>query len=388
MRRVLCVDDEARILEGLERQFRRQFEMRTALGPELALQAIKEEGPFGVVVTDVRMPGMNGIEFLARVREIAPDTVRVVLTGVADFGAAIAAVNDGKVFQFLNKPCPAEALARTLESALAQYDLVTAERELLERTLRGSIAVMSEILSLVNPTAFSRANRVARYVAQMARKLELSHTWQFELAAMLSQIGCVTVPPDLLDKYYRRQPLNVNEQKVLSAQTQIGHDLLVQIPRLADVAQMVQRQEIPAPENAGCAEPVRTGANLLKVALDFDEQLTAGKSADLIIAQMKGSKDYNPACITALQELQREEGMTETSFVRLSDLKPRMVISRSVYSKSGMLLLGKGQQVTESAIARLKSFASLHGIVEPIGVILPQADEPFLRLPSARWPKD
>src|SRR5208283_4999670 len=179
------------------------------------------KGPFAVVVSDLRMPVMDGVEFLTRVRAISPDSVRVMLTGQADMDAAIAAVNEGNIFQFLTKPCPAETLTRALNAALEQYRLITAERELLEQTLRGSIGVLSEILSLVNPLAFGRAQRIRRYVVHMAAKLDLANRWQFELAAMLSQIGSVTVPPEVMDKYCRMEPLTATETQILAEQSRV-----------------------------------------------------------------------------------------------------------------------------------------------------------------------
>ena len=142
VKRILFVDDDPRVLQAFERQFYKRFEIRTAIGPELGLQTLGADGPFATVVSDLRMPGMNGIEFLTRVRQASPDTVRVMLTGDADLSAAMAAVNEGKIFQFLTKPCPSDMLSRTLESALEQHRLITAERELLESTLRGKKAVM------------------------------------------------------------------------------------------------------------------------------------------------------------------------------------------------------------------------------------------------------
>src|ERR1700730_10145589 len=112
LKRILCVDDEPNVLQAFERQFRKQFELHTAIGPERGLQAVAENGPFSVIVSDLRMPGMNGIEFLTRAKLMAPDTVRVMLTGQADLNATIAAVNQGNIFQFLIKPCPSDTLVR------------------------------------------------------------------------------------------------------------------------------------------------------------------------------------------------------------------------------------------------------------------------------------
>ncbi len=381
VKRILFVDDDPRVLQAFERQFYKQFEIRTAIGPEVGLQVLASDGPFAAVVSDLRMPGMNGIEFLTRVRQNAPDTVRVMLTGDADLSAAMSAVNEGKIFQFLTKPCPSDMLVRTLESALEQHRLITAERELLENTLRGSIGVLSEILGLVNPQAFSRAQRIRRYVQHIVETLNLPDRWQYELAAMLSQIGCVTVPPDTLEKFYKQQPLNAAEQSILSSQNQVGHNLLAKIPRLESVAQMVAEQKSAWSEKPGVPELVRTGAQLLRIASDCDEQVMRGVPFATVLAQMATSRDYYSPFITALQKLQVEESKSETRWLNLVQLKPGMIVSAGIYSQTGLLLLAKGQEVTESAIARLTSFASLFGIIEPISVIVPFSEQTARPLP-------
>jgi response regulator RpfG family c-di-GMP phosphodiesterase len=363
------VDDEPNILLAMERQLRKQFEIHTALGPVLGLQAIAEKGPFVVVVSDLRMPVMDGIEFLTRVRAVSPDTVRVMLTGQADLDAAIAAVNQGNIFQFLTKPCPVDTLTRALNSAVEQHRLITAERQLLEQTLHGSIAVLSEILSLVNPLAFGRAQRIRRYVVHMAAKLDLQDRWQFELAAMLSQIGSVTVPPDVLDKYYRVEPLTAEEAQILAAQSRVGYDLLARIPRLEVVARMVANQEAKWAHGAAKSDAAAIGAGLLRVARDFDEQMTLGAESEATLAAMKRNLHYNPALVDALQEVHVEESRRGLRLVSLAQLRTKMIMREDVRGRNGILLFAKGQEVTESAIARLKSFAQTVGIVEPLRVV-------------------
>jgi len=373
--RILCVDDEPNVLEAFERQFRKDFDIQTAQGPELGLRAISENGPFAVVVSDLRMPDMDGIEFLSRVRQVSPDTVRMILTGNADLQAAIMAVNEGHVFQFLTKPCPPEMFIRAVTSAIEQYRLITAERELLEDTLRGSIGIMSEILSLANPPAFSRSQRIRRYVRQMAENMDLADVWQYELAAMLSQIGCVAVPADILDRYYNREALTPKEQEIVSSQSRVGHDLLIKIRRLDVVAEMVAHQQCSWSDSQSDQGSARIGAHLLKVALDFDQRLTSGNSVDSVILQMRASRDYNPAFVRALEQLHIEQAERETRFVKLSELRPHMIVNSPVCSRNGLPLLAIGQVITNSAIARLNSFASLFGVVEPISVTVPHAEE-------------
>jgi response regulator RpfG family c-di-GMP phosphodiesterase len=273
--KILCVDDEANILEGFKRQLRKQFAIDTALSGEAGLALLHRAGPFAVVVSDMRMPGMNGAQFLAKARECAPDSVRLMLTGQADMHDTIAAVNEGNIFRFLTKPCPPEVLVKALEAALAQYRLITAERTLLEQTLHGSIKMLTDVLALVNPVAFGQASRLKQYVHHIAIHLNLSDVWQFELAAMLSPLGCVTLPAEILEKVYAGQLLSSAEQRLFAAHPTVGHDLLCHIPRLETVAAMIARQHEPLANGTTQAEPqqrdtVILGAQLLTIALDFD----------------------------------------------------------------------------------------------------------------------
>lgn len=119
--KILIVDDDPHILEGLRAVLTSYFHLRTAHGPEQGLQELRSSGPYAVVVSDLKMPGMSGVDFLARVREVSHKTVRVMLTGYADVDAAIAAVNRGEVFRFHTKPCPTEVLRQTLCDALSKF---------------------------------------------------------------------------------------------------------------------------------------------------------------------------------------------------------------------------------------------------------------------------
>ncbi len=201
--KILLVDDDPNILDGYRRGLSREFQMETALGGERALALATENGPYAVVISDMRMPGMDGIQLLSKIKALSPDTIRVMLTGNAEIDMAINAINEGSIFRFLSKPCSKEVMAKTLTAALLQYRLVTAEKQLLEQTLRGSIQVLTEVLSLVNPAAFSRAERARRYVHHVVTAMKLGNPWQYEVAAMMSQLGCVTLPPETIDAVYR-----------------------------------------------------------------------------------------------------------------------------------------------------------------------------------------
>ena len=203
---------------------------------------LRGRSPYAVVIADMQMPGMNGVEFLMELEKAAPDTVRIMLTGNADQKTAREAVNQGHIFRFLTKPCPPEELIPALRAGLKQYQLVTAERDLLEQTLNGSARMLSDILAMHDADAFGRSQRLREYMRAFAEHLQLKQTWDLELAAMLSQIGCVTIPQLVLAKTRAGRPLAGAEADMVARIPQIGHDLLSHVPRLESAAAIVLYQ--------------------------------------------------------------------------------------------------------------------------------------------------
>ena len=374
--KILCVDDELNILLSLQRQLRKQFHLESALGSEKALASIEHEGPYAVVVSDLQMPGMNGLELLAKVREISPDTVRIMLTGQADLETAIAAVNQGNIFRFLTKPCSAEELAATLDAAVEQHRLLTAERNLLENTLHASVKVLTDVLSLVHPAAFSRASRIHRYVRYIAAELKLRDAWQFEVAALLSQVGCITLEPGALDRMYTGDELSDEEKRMFAAHPAAGGELLANIPRLEAVASMIANQNLsfgqtPSGPAGVPKQTVASGAHLLRAALDFDRLITRNRSSEETLTQMRlREQDYDPECLKALAAYVAPERGMAMRVLKSAELLPGMVVDQDVRSKTGLLLLAKGQEVTLSVLGRLRAFAAKVGIAEPVRVLV------------------
>jgi len=120
--KILFVDDNSNILDAYRRQLKRQFHVDTARGGEEGLNAIANNGPYAVIVSDLRMPGMDGNQFLSRVKDMAPESVRIMLTGFADLKTAMDAINRGNIFRLLTKPCAKEVLADALSEGIEQYN--------------------------------------------------------------------------------------------------------------------------------------------------------------------------------------------------------------------------------------------------------------------------
>jgi CheY-like chemotaxis protein len=375
--KILCVDDDANILAGFQRQLRREFTMDTALGGAEALETIACRGPYAVVVSDMRMPGMDGIHFLTRVRETAPETVRMMLTGNADQQTAVDAVNEGHIFRFLTKPCPPETLAKALRAGIDQHRLITAEKELLEKTLNGSVKVLTEILSLINPIAFSRASRIQSIVRHIARELQWKDIWQLELAAMLSQIGCITVMPDVLEAVHAGEELSDTDRQRYEQHPAVASRLLANIPRLETIAQMIGRQFEPCSPGEMAArwrpqDPVFVGAQVLKVAAEFERMLGHVKGPRAAVAHLAAHPEkWPPQIVTALQNIELPATECELRVVELHELRTRMILDEHVRASNGLLLVTKGQEVTFALLERLRNFAANGAIPSRLRVLVP-----------------
>lgn len=375
--KVLFVDDDPNILAAFQRQLRKRFIVETALGGEKGLEAIAGRGPFPVVVSDLRMPVMDGIQFLSRVRAVSPDSVRMMLTGNADLHAAIGAVNEGNIFRFLTKPCAPEMLVAAIEAGIEQYRLITAERELLQKTLRGSIKVLTEVLSLLNPVAFGRATRIARYVKEIALQIQAPRVWQLETAATLSQIGCIILPEEALKKLYRGEPFTPEESQLFNMHPFVASDLLANIPRMQGIAEIIAFQEkhfdgsgIPHEPRSGRDIPL--GARILKVVLDFDNLEAGGAPRDGILLELRNRAGYyDPRVLAALEAVIAAEEGYEVRLVTLAQLMNGMILAQDVSTRDGRLLLARGYQISSTVSARLKNFAEKPGIEEPIRVLVP-----------------
>jgi FixJ family two-component response regulator len=376
--KILFVDDEPQVLDGLKRMLHKEFEVDTAVGAEQALTAIRVCGPYSVVISDMRMPGMNGAQFLAQVRQTAPDTVRMLLTGYTDLNAAVAAVNEGNIFRFLTKPCAKEVLATAITTGLVQHRLITAEKELLERTLMGSIKVLTEVLSAASPEAFGRSMRIARCVRHLVSKFDLPSPWRFEAAAMLSQLGCVTLVPEVLQAAYLGENLSAENQARFAAHPQVARDLLVNIPRLESIAWMINQQlikETPpmVPEIPGAgAEAIVFGAKMLKLAVAFDDLRMKGLSDEDVIAKLRGRcGEFGAELVEALASIKPESAKMEVRKVPASKLTTAMILQQEIRTLTGMLVVAKGQEITHALLIKLDNFSRAGTIDREIAVLVP-----------------
>ena len=379
--KILLVDDEINILDGLRRLLGKEFSIDTATSGEIALNALMESGPFAVIVSDMRMPGMNGVQFLTTVRERWPESVRLMLTGNADIQTAIDAVNEGCVFRFLTKPCPENILKPALHAAVAQYGLITAEKELLEKTLLGSVQVLTEILAVVNPAAFSRASRVHHIVKHISQQLGLRDAWRYEVAAMLSQIGCVAFDAETVEAIYAGVALPDVERERFKMHPSIAFELLNRIPRLELVAAMIARQQDQATAKdhavpSAVLDPVTLGANLLKVAVDFDQLQLQGLSPEAALGRlMDRPADYYSAAVEALKTLSTDTIPFVAEEISIREMCTGMILDENLRSPAGLLLVARNQKISYPLLVRVRSLYQKSSIPAKIRVRVPQQEK-------------
>ena len=360
--RVLCVDDDSNLLDGLARTLRGHYKVETANSGIIALERLKTVEPYAVVISDQRMPQMDGVTFLSNIRALAPGTIRVLLTGQADMESAIAAVNEGNIFRFLTKPCATAALLKALGACMEQYRLILSEKILLEQTLRGSIKALIDILSLANPVAFGRATRVRHSLEQLMARFEIREKWPVEVAAMLSQIGCVTLPPATLEKLYKSQIMSAGEQEMVERMPAFIDKCLANIPRIEPVREILRlyprafggRGKDSGPS---LSSELPWGARALKIALDFDSLESGDNRASAPFAVLRGrAGSYDPGILEAFAKLRGDSQDVRMVELQIRELAIGMVFGEDLKSPSGMLLVARGQEVTAGLLERLRNF--------------------------------
>lgn len=205
--RILFVDDEPNVLSSYTRILNKKFRVYTALGGEKALKILNTEGPFTVIISDVKMPGMNGVELLEKVRDLYPDTVRMVLTGFADLQIAIDAVNKGDIFRFLTKPCSTSDLISAVIAGIQHNRMIHDSRELviirrLKEGLQGTLMAFTRLVEFRDPYTAGHMERTANISIKIANKLgmDADQIEGLRIAALVHDIGKIAVPAGILNK--------------------------------------------------------------------------------------------------------------------------------------------------------------------------------------------
>jgi len=378
--KVLLVDDDNLILQGYQRNLHRRFELEVAsLGPQ-AIQILEDRGPFAVLVADMRMPGMSGLELLEVTRQRWPDMIRVMLTGNADQKTAVDAVNQGQVFRFLTKPCPADVLALAVEDAVHQFQLQQAERVLLEKTLTGSLQVLTDLLSLLDPEAFGWAQIIRTRARRVAVHLGYPNVWCLEIAALLAPIGKLTLPAGLETRARSGSPLSGQELQLLERIPETGAKLLESIPRLEETVEIIRYQDkcyngAGFPHDTLMGDAVPWGARILMPLQHFTEIERSRKSLIVAMEELKlHAAIYDPQVLSAIEQclLPLPGGISAPDKVTpypVRFLESGMCLAADLKTQTGKVVIYSGTRLSPPHIMLIRDLGELLGLDEPAYVL-------------------
>ncbi len=359
---VLCVDDEPQVLEGLRLHLKQRYEVHLASSGMDALEILRDNKHVAVILSDMRMPVMDGAKFLNAARTVSPDAVRMLLTGYTDMQSAIAAVNEGQIFRFISKPCPPDQLHGAFRAAVAQHQLIIAEKVLLQETLLGCVESLAKVLSLMKPVAFGRALRLRSKVQSVVSYLLLQDQWQIEAAAVLSQLGAVTLSEETLMRLNEGEPLDEADSRDVAASITTSVQMLDKIPRLEpvlDILKYLAAQIGGGVPSASAAAP--PGALLLRMVLEWDALEARGYSQpDAFAALAKDNDVYDKEMLDTLRNMHDTgAGGAPTTAVATAprELKPGMVLAEDLVRKNGVVILPRGFEIDRGLLDHILTFA-------------------------------
>jgi response regulator RpfG family c-di-GMP phosphodiesterase len=339
---ILLVDDEAANLRMLERLLSADYNIVTADSGQAALNIIAQQ-PVAMIITDQRMPGMTGIEFLKRAETMAPLTVRVIITGYTDAEALVEALNSGVVYKYITKPWINSDLKTTIQRGLQHHETLKAQRILQENYTRALAEIdeaksalnrfSSAILQCLDPVGYTRVSRVAKLAGQIARQMDLSaaeaEELQFPLSIRALLNGC-----DRAGAHGN----GVDEALRAATRFEAGSKILSEVPYVSKfmptVRHLTERFDGAGYPNRLSGENIPIGSRIASVAIAYDDMVSprydkpkfpVGEAIQSIV-NASGSK-FDPVVVDAFREvLSAAENSPPQIVSRAAELRTRSFI--------------------------------------------------------------
>lgn len=408
---VLLVDDEENILKSLRRTLRRsQVEIVTATSGRDALY-IMENTEIDLIISDMRMPEMSGAEFLAEAARLYPNTIRILLTGYADLESTIAAVNEGKISRYLNKPWNDDEIRQVVEENLRskllevrnqqlseelvqknqQLEILNAslEEKVAERTeglkqanraisqgYEHMVMLASSIAAMRDESVANAASVKAAMAEEIARQLNMTDEEVSAVhdAALLSDLGKMGFTDQMLRTPYSQY--NKDQLQLFKQYPLMGEAALLGVPQLF-MAGVYIRNQFERFDGSGfpdklTADSIPLGSRVLSVVRDFIDLRMgkytgteyAEKQAESEIIRFSGSR-YDPQIVTLFSSVYQQfstDGLREhEQLVKSADLQPGMILSRHLLSSKGMVLLKKGFELNQAVIGKVVNLEQTSG---------------------------
>ena len=372
---ILVVDDTAENIDVLNGILKDTYKIKVSLNGEKALKIAGSKEPPDLILLDVMMPDMDGYEVCLRLKS-NPATAKIPVifvtakTEVEDetMGFELGAVD------YITKPISPPIVLARVKTHIELLNSRVGVEQMLSKTLMGSIKLLSDTLALANPQAFSQASRLKRFAQDIATHLNLPDVWKYEMAALLSQIGCVTIPQETLDKIFSDEKLTLKEKEMHKTIPAIGQDLVANIPRLSLLAKMIGKQQetlgsVQAKEDINKWDPAVLGGQILKVAIEFDKLISVGVAPRMAIVEMKNRGGiYPPVLLNAISDTQVDLVEVTEMLVKIDDLRDGMILQDDIITTSDVKLFKSGSEVTSYMLKLVQRYTKYMKIREPVRI--------------------
>ena len=371
---IMVVDDQPANLKLLEDLLTSEgHAVRSFPRGRLALDAVARSTP-DLILLDINMPEMDGFEVCRRLKAHAglAGVPVLFLSALNETRDKVSAFQCGGV-DYITKPFQLEEVRARVETHLELHRARQRERELLERTLNGAVRALSDLAHLTSPTLTQRSAALRNIVVHIVERMHLPDAWQYELAATLCLIGCITLPPDAFEHAYAGEKPSAEEEKMYRAHPDVGFRLLSRIPRLENVAEMIRLQQVETAHWAS-SDIAERGARILKTAQELDRRSLRGTPFQTACGQLRAaSAKYPAAVLDTLKDYSPLRVHFEVKRLSAQQLLPGMILEDDVNTEEGSLtVISKGTTLTVTLVERVRNFSRTRGIREPIQVRAPQ----------------
>jgi hypothetical protein len=284
----------------------------------------------------------------------------------------MSALASGDIFRFVTKPCVADNVRRAVDAGVIHHRLRKAERDVLEQTVVGCISALMDGLAIASPLAFGRASAIKRLAVGFASWIEFNDCWQLEAAAMLSQVGYLTLPLPLIEKIHRGEALSLEEQQAAYDVSKVAVRLFQHIPRLEPVLEIMRALTFSDEQLMELGDgAVGLSTRILALALHYDALTRQGRNGHLALQTLRSrGPRYGEALIELFAQYVRASCAGEHAEVRevpLHAVQPGMTVTADVRTATGTFLVPRGFEVTPAFLERLKHGA-LDGLAEKVEV--------------------
>ena len=387
MNSILLVDSDGKALTVMQRRLRKNFETHIALGPRAGFQRLEEDGPYAVVMAPFAMAEMDGIDFLAKVRESSPGSTRILLSGSPmDVTNLLRAINDAKVFHLLSVSSDDATLQRVVEEGVDRFSRISTSALNMNEIHAIFAKAVHELVCWLRSDVRDMISPVLPLLRSLCQSESKSNPTVTETAFLLSVIGLIALPSAMLDKIIHGQELSADELLLFARHPEHAVEWVSHLPQLREVVEILRGYSALLPlsllQTTGSSEKtgIPSGAALMALVMEYRLAHYAKLETAAILSRIRSKGVYSTTQVKALEKelIRMDQSVTELT---LDKLRPGMIMAKAVTGErdgTEMILVPEGYELSRTTIVFLLQSARHGKVREPVlvrgGSLIPLAD--------------